>query len=130
MFRVVISALLMSALASATSHALRFVGSNRQVATLAGAVGHRSLAVTVGGDPRLGAGTQADCELRAVESGRSWHLIPFKSDTMEIDAADVHGVHFSLRPMGNRAFRLETDFGEKNCAAGLSFSGTYRRHRI
>jgi hypothetical protein len=46
---------------------------------------------------------------------------------MEVDATDLQGIHFSLKPMGNRAFRIETDFGEKICATGLSFDGTYRR---
>jgi len=32
---------------------------------------------------------------------------------MEIDAQDVDGVHFSLKPIGNRTFRLKPDFGER-----------------
>lgn len=121
------SMLILGAPASAASHGSRFVGDERQVATLAGVLGHRTLSVIASGDPSLGAGTQADCELRAVEGRRSWHLIPFKSDTMSIDAANLEAVHFSLKPMGNRAFRIRTDFGDKLCAVGLSFSGIYRR---
>lgn len=119
--------LLLSALATASPNGSTFISSERQVASLTGTSGQRSLSVTVRGDPTLGAGTQADCELRAVESRRSWHLVPFRSDTMEVDATDLQGVHFSLKSMGDLAFRIETDFGERMCAAGLSFAGTYRR---
>ena len=107
-----------------TSH---FTGDARQTATMSGAPGHRSLSIIVGGDLSKGAGVQADCELRAVETGRSWRLVPFASDTMEISAADIRGVHFRLLPVGKSAFRIDTDYGDKNCAAGLSFSGAYRR---
>ena len=110
--------------AAAKSH---FAGNARQTATMSGALGHRSLSVVVGGDLSKGTGVQADCELRAVETGRSWHLVPFASDAMVISAADIRGVHFRLWPIGKRAFRIDTDYGNKNCAAGLSFNGTYRR---
>jgi hypothetical protein len=130
MFRttVFISAILLSTVAAAGSHVSHFVGSKRQIATLTGTVGHRSLSVTVSGYARLGAGIQADCELRAVEAQHLWRLVPFTSDQMDIHAQDVDSIHFNFEPLSNRAFRLETDFGEKNCPAGLSFSGIYRRH--
>jgi hypothetical protein len=125
---IAFSALLLSVQACAVDRPSTFVGEGRQEATLTGAPGHRTLSVTVGGSPALGSGTQADCELRAEEdvTHRTWHLVPFASDTMEIDAAAVRAVQFSLKPMANRAFRIETDFGEKFCAVGLSFAGTYR----
>ena len=47
---------------------------------------------------------------------------------MEVDTKDLRSVQFRLKPIGARAFRIETDFGEKLCAAGLSFTGTYRNH--
>jgi hypothetical protein len=125
---VFVSAVLLSVLATASPHGSTFVAGKRQVAIVTGAAGHRSLSVTVSGDPALGAGTQADCELRAVESHRSWHLVPFTSDTMGVGAKDLQGVQFSVKPMGERAFRIDTDFDEKFCAAGLSFAGTYRKH--
>jgi hypothetical protein len=107
---------------------LAFVGEKGQVASLTGVLGHRSVSITIGGDPSLGAATQADCELRAVENRGSWHLIPFTSDTVAVHAKDVRDIRFSLELMDDRAFRIETDFGEKVCAAGLSFGGTYWRH--
>lgn len=124
---VFVSALLLNALAIASPNESTFIASERQVASLTGASGRRSLSVTVSGDPMLGAGTQADCELRAVESHRSWHFVPFRSETMEVDATDLQGIHFIVKPMGDRAFRIETGFAERMCAAGLSFAGTYRR---
>ena len=129
MLRVTVfgSALFLSVQATASPGGSTFIAGERQVALVSGKSGHRSLSVTVSGDPALGAGTQADCELRAVENGRSWHLVPFTSDTMEVDAKDLHGVHFNVKPMGKRAFRIDTDFGEKFCGSGLSFAGTYRR---
>ena len=104
----------------------RFIGKARQAAITSGARGQRSLSIVVGGNLPKGAGVQADCELRAVETGRSWRVVPFKGDTIEIGAEDIRGVHFPLRPIGKRAFRIDTDYGDKNCAAGLSFNGTYR----
>ena len=123
----IVSALPLSGQAYAAQRTSRFIGDGRQVAILGGVTGHKTLLVMVGGDPSLKAGTQGDCELRAVESSGSWHLVPFVSDSMEISAADVRGIRFSLRATGRRAFRIDTDFGEKNCAAGLSFVGIYRQ---
>lgn len=127
MFRTtaLLSALLLSG--EATASGWTFIADKRQVAVVTGASGQRSLTVTVSGDPALGSGTQADCELRAVESGGSWHLIPFASDTMELAAQDLHDVRFKLKWIGARAFQIETDYGPKLCAAGLTFAGTYRR---
>lgn len=104
----------------------RFTGNARQAAIMRVTRGQRSLSIIAGGDLSKGAGVQADCELRAVETGRTWRLVPFKSDSIEIGAEDIRGVHFRLRPVGKRAFRIDTDYGDKNCAAGLSFNGTYR----
>lgn len=124
---VLVSTLLLGALATASPRPSTFIASKQKVATITGASGHRSLSIAVSGDPALVAGTQADCELRAVESRHSWHLVPFTSDTMEVGAKELKGVQFTVKPMGERAFRIETDFGEKLCAAGLSFAGTYRK---
>ena len=104
----------------------RFIGNARQVAIMSGPHGHRSLSIIVGGNLSKGAGVQADCELRALETSRSWRLVPFKSETIEIGGDDIRGVRFRLRPIGKRAFRIDTDYGDKNCAAGLSFNGIYR----
>ena len=120
-------ALLWSVDASAASQKTHFAGNARQTATMTGTPGHRSLSIIVGGDLSKGAGVQADCELRALENGRSWHLVPFASDTMDIRAGDLRTVRFTMGLVGQRAFRVDTDYGEKNCAPGLSFNGTYRR---
>ena len=92
------SMVLLSGLAIASPHGSTFVAGKNQVALVTGASGHRSLSVTVSGDRALGAGVQADCELRAVESRRSWHLVSFRSDAMEVDAKDLRGVQVSNIP--------------------------------
>jgi hypothetical protein len=128
MLLIGLAAFSLSAQASAARRTTLFAGEARQTAIMTGVPGKRLLSVTALGDPSMGAGIQADCELRAREAGKrgAWHLIPFSSDAMAIEGIDLRNVHFTLRSMTGRTFRIETDFGEKYCGAGLSFTGIYR----
>jgi hypothetical protein len=129
---VALSLLMTAALSSAaqTSPATKrvhFVGGPQQTATMMGKPGSRRLSVMAGGNPSLGAGVPADCELRAREDGRgTWYLIPFESDFMKIDASDLRDVHFKLKMISSRAFSIATDYSQDNCGVGVSFDGTYR----
>ena len=118
------------ACASVPSPGAAFLGESGQVATISGAPGERLLSIVAAGNSALGAGVQADCELRAKEDGPSsvWRILPFQSDTMQVTQQDVSQVQFALSPRADGTFSIRTDFGEKNCAVGLSFSGQYR-HR-
>lgn len=118
-----------AACASSRPSALTYVGENRQVGSMTGKPGKRLLTIVAPGDTALGAGVQADCELRARETGIEgrWQLMPFKSDTMEIDEADIRRLQFSLSAQTDRTFSVVTDFGERHCGSGLTFSGQYRR---
>ena len=78
------------------------------MAALTGAPGTSFISISVGGDPALGARAQAHCELRAAEIRRSWHLIPFETDTMSVDPDELEGVHFSVMRLGEQARRCGT----------------------
>jgi len=124
-----VSASAAAACASPPPLASTYVGESRQVGSITGTPGKRLLTIVAAGDAALGAGVQADCELRARETGAAgrWLLIPFKSDTMEVEEADIRGIEFSLNMQSDRTFSIVTDFGERYCGAGLTFSGEYRR---
>jgi hypothetical protein len=106
-----------------------YVGERGQVGSITGSPGKRSLSIVAAGNAALGAGVQADCELRAKETGAggTWQLVPFKSDTMEVDDRDVRSLRFSLSIQADKTFSIVTNFSERNCGAGLTFSGQYRR---
>jgi len=102
-----------------------FRGDARQDAEVTGELGSRFAVIVAHGDPRLGAGMQADCELHAREDGsRVWRLVPFDSEIMRIDAEDIEKTSFLLKWESPKRFVVETDFDL--CAEGINFNGAYR----
>lgn len=106
-----------------------YIGADGQIARMETTEGERHLVVTAGGDESRGAGVQGDCQLRAKESRASkrWHLVPFVSDTMDVRESDIQGVAFELKAQSPNSFELQTDYAERNCAAGMTFTSTYRQ---
>ncbi|WP_294122495.1 hypothetical protein [Sphingomonas sp.] len=105
--------------------ATHFEGDARQDAEVTGELGSRSAVIVAHGDPRLGAGMQADCELHASEDrSQVWHLVPFDSEIMRIDAEDIEKTSFLLKWESPKRLVVDTDFDL--CAEGINFNGTYR----
>ena len=110
---------------SKASTSMLFSGDARQYAEVTGDLGSRFALIIAHGDPRRGAGMQADCELHAREDGpQVWRLVPFNSQIMQIDAEDIGNTSFSLKWQTPDRFVVETDFDL--CAEGINFNGTYR----
>jgi len=111
--------------AAAAHSTLRFVGPAGQRAEITGRPGSRYLRVVAHGDPSRGAGMGADCEIRAKEDGSgNWHLVPFQSEFMSVEASDIKTTSLSLKWKAPKRFVLDTNFD--GCARDVVFRGTYR----
>lgn len=57
----------------------------------------------------------------------TWHLVPFSSEILEVAINDIQSIYFNVKFTSNRSFKIDTNFAEKFCAAGLTFTGNYLR---
>ena len=110
------------------SSTIQYRGKALQRAEISGLTGSRTLVLEANGDPSLGAGMPADCELHATEDrAGAWRLVPFESEIMRADTDDIAKSSISLNWLSSTRFVVATDFDL--CGVGIDFNGIYRASR-